>query len=246
MTNHSRRNFLKAVGIGGVATASGFGCAMPGAATSSRSAHVVVVGGGSGGATAAKYLKRFSPDLTVTLIEPSATYYTCYGSNWVLGGHAQMDDIAQTYGALQSRHGVTVMQDSVTEIDPARRTVKTAGGSTLMYDRLVMSPGIDFRYDAVPGITAADAERIPHAWKAGEQTVILRRQLEAMPDGGVFVMVAPATRSAALRGRTNGPRWRRITSSRRSRARRSSSWTTRRTSPSRACSWPAGRSTTAT
>ncbi len=191
MSNFSRRNFLKAIGIGGAATATGFGCATNGMADGARGAHVVVVGGGSGGATAAKYLKRFSPDMEVTLIEPTATYYTCYGSNWVLGGHAQMDDIAQTYGALQSRHGVKVVQDSVTEIDPARRTVKTAGGNTMKYDRLVMSPGIDFRYDAIPGITAADAERIPHAWKAGEQTVILRRQLEAMPDGGVFVMVAP-------------------------------------------------------
>jgi sulfide dehydrogenase [flavocytochrome c] flavoprotein chain len=189
MTHFSRRNFLKAVGIGGAATVTSLG--FSGAAKASKAVHVIVVGGGSGGATAAKYLKRFSPELDVTLIEPTATYHTCYGSNWVLGGHAQMDDIAQTYDALQSRHGVKVVQDSVTEIDPARRTVKTAGGSTMTYDRLVLSPGIDFRYDAVPGITAADAERIPHAWKAGEQTVTLRKQLEAMPDGGVFVMVAP-------------------------------------------------------
>lgn len=125
------------------------------------------------------------------LIEPNATYYTCYGSNWVLGGIAQMEDIAQTYGALSSRHGVTVVQDTVNEIDPAGRTVKTAGGRTMTYDRLILSPGIDFRYDAVPGITASDADRIPHAWKAGEQTVILRRQLEAMEDGGLFVLVAP-------------------------------------------------------
>ncbi|TVP83822.1 MAG: twin-arginine translocation signal domain-containing protein [Thioalkalivibrio sp.] len=191
MNNFSRRNFLKAVGIGGAATLASFGCAPNGVATAARNGHVVVVGGGSGGATAAKYLKRFSPEMTVTLIEPNATYYTCYGSNWVLGGNAEMDDITQTYDALQDRHGVKVVQDSVTEIDPARRTVTTAGGETMNYDRLVMSPGIEFRYDAIPGITAADAERIPHAYKAGEQTRILRRQLEAMPDGGVFVMVAP-------------------------------------------------------
>jgi sulfide dehydrogenase [flavocytochrome c] flavoprotein chain len=191
MTNIKRRNFLKAVGIGGAATVTGFGCAANGSSTASRSAHVIVIGGGSGGATAAKYLKRFSPDLQVTLIEPSATYYTCYGSNWVLGGHASMDDIAQTYGALASRHGVVVVQDSVTGVDPAKRTVTTAGGTTMNYDHLIMSPGIDFRYDAVPGITAADSERIPHAWKAGDQTRILRSQLEAMPDGGVFIMVAP-------------------------------------------------------
>lgn len=191
MTDITRRNFLKAIGIGGAATLTGVGCATVGADTAARSAHVVVVGGGSGGATAAKYLKRFSPDMQVTLIEPNATYYTCYGSNWVLGGLAQMDEIEQNYGALQDRHGVTVVQDSVTAIDPAARTVRTSNGTSISYDRLIVSPGIDFRYDAVPGITAADAERIPHAWKAGDQTRILRSQLEAMPDGGVFIMVAP-------------------------------------------------------
>ncbi|AGA32253.1 Sulfide dehydrogenase [flavocytochrome C] flavoprotein chain precursor [Thioalkalivibrio nitratireducens DSM 14787] len=191
MANVTRRNFLKAIGIGGAAAATGFGCAANGTVADARSAHVVVVGGGSGGATAAKYLKRFSPEMQVTLIEPNATYYTCYGSNWVIGGHALMDDIKHTYGALKDRHGVNVVQDTVTEVDPARRTVRTAGGATMNYDRLIMSPGIDFRYDAVPGITAADAERIPHAWKAGEQTRLLRSQLEAMPNGGVFVMVAP-------------------------------------------------------
>lgn len=191
MNHFSRRSFLKAVGIGGAVSVTGLGCAATSATDHGRSAHVVVIGGGSGGATAAKYLKRFSPEMQVTLIEPTATYYTCYGSNWVLGGHATMDDIAQTYGTLSDRHGVTVLQDTVTEINPERRSVTTAGGETLTYDRLVVSPGIDFRYDAVPGITAADAERAPHAWKAGEQTVILRQQLEAMDDGGVFVMVAP-------------------------------------------------------
>jgi sulfide dehydrogenase [flavocytochrome c] flavoprotein chain len=190
MTHFTRRGFLKAAGIGGASAVVGLGAAS-GVAKASKNAHVIVVGGGSGGATAAKYLKRFSPDLNVTLIEPNATYYTCYGSNWVLGGHAGMDDIAQTYDALQSRHGVKVVQDTVTGVDPGARTVKTAGGETMKYDRLVLSPGIDFRYDNVEGITEADSERVPHAWKAGEQTVILRRQLEAMPDGGVFVMVVP-------------------------------------------------------
>ena len=197
MTSVSRRNFLKAVGIGGAATVAGISCATTGASSHARGSHVIVIGGGSGGATAAKYLKRFSPETKVTLIEPSATYYTCYGSNWVLGGIVMqgevvtMETIAQTYGALASNHGVNVVQDTVTEIDPAKRTVKTAGGTTMTYDRLIMSPGIDFRYDAVPGITAADAERAPHAWKAGPQTTLLRSQLEAMDDGGVFVMVAP-------------------------------------------------------
>lgn len=190
MTQFSRRSFLKAAGLGSASALVGLGAASS-VAKASKNAHVIVIGGGSGGATAAKYLKRFSPDLNVTLIEPHATYHTCYGSNWVLGGHAEMDEIAQTYDALQSRHGVKVVQDTVTGIDPDARSVKTAGGETMKYDRLVLSPGIDFRYDNVEGITEADAERVPHAWKAGEQTVILRKQLEAMPDGGVFVMVVP-------------------------------------------------------
>jgi sulfide dehydrogenase [flavocytochrome c] flavoprotein chain len=186
----SRRHFLKALGIGGAASALAACAQMPGERT--RGAHVVVVGGGSGGATAAKYLRRFDPDLRVTLVEPSATYHTCYGSNWVLGGLRQMDDIVQTYGTLRDIHGVNVIQDTVTGIDAGARKVTLAGGQTLDYDRLVVSPGIDFDWEAAAhGTSANTVEQIPHAWKAGPQTEILRRQLEAMPDGGVFVMVAP-------------------------------------------------------
>jgi len=192
MMQMKRRNFLKAVGIGGAATVAGFGCATA-STSNSGNARVLVVGGGSAGATAAKYVKKFSPNTEVVLIEPSATYYTCYGSNWVLGGTHTMDDIAQTYGALASNYGITVVQDSVSSIDPAARTVTTSDGASHRYDRLIVAPGIDFRYgdDVVPGISADDAEAIPHAWKAGPQTSLLRAQLEAMPDGGVFVMVVP-------------------------------------------------------
>jgi sulfide dehydrogenase [flavocytochrome c] flavoprotein chain len=186
----SRRRFLKALGAGGAASALAACAPMP--AERAAGAHVVVIGGGSGGATAAKYLRRFDPDIRVTLIEPNATYHTCYGSNWVLGGLRRMEDIAHTYGALQDKHGVTVIQDRVTTIDHNTNRVTLAGGQTLSYDRLVVSPGIDFNWEAAAeGMSAATAEQMPHAWKAGPQTQILRRQLEAMPDGGVFVMVAP-------------------------------------------------------
>jgi sulfide dehydrogenase [flavocytochrome c] flavoprotein subunit len=166
------------------------GCAANGMAGNEK-AHVVVVGGGTGGATAAKYLKTFSPGIDVTLIEPNPTYYTCYGSNWVLGGVEEMDYIAQSYDALSTQHGVNVVQDRVVAIDASQRRVRLANGDSVNYDRLIMSPGISFDYERTPGITEADAEQIPHAWKAGSQTRILRDQLRAMPNGGTFVMVAP-------------------------------------------------------
>jgi sulfide dehydrogenase [flavocytochrome c] flavoprotein chain len=186
----SRRSFLKALGAGGAASALAACAPMP--AEQAAGAHVVVIGGGSGGATAAKYLRRFDPDIRVTLVEPNATYHTCYGSNWVLGGLRQMNQIAQNYGALQDKHGVRVIQDRVTVIDHDTNRVTLASGQTLNYDRLVVSPGIEFNWaTAAEGTSADTVEQIPHAWKAGTQTEILRRQLEAMPDGGVFVMVAP-------------------------------------------------------
>ena len=186
----SRRQFIQALGAGGAALVLG-GCATNGVRKAS-SAHVIVVGGGSGGATAAKYLRKFGPDLKVTLIEPKATYHTCYGSNWVIGGIREIDDIAQTYGALKDKHGVSVVQDSVTGIDAEARRITLASGQTLSYDRLVVSPGIGFRWSAAAeGTSEAMFDRVPHAWKAGPQTALLRKQLEAMSDGGVFVMVAP-------------------------------------------------------
>ncbi|WP_412851949.1 FCSD flavin-binding domain-containing protein [Ectothiorhodospira shaposhnikovii] len=189
MRQMSRRNFLRALGAGGAATA----LAACGTLPDSRKAkaQVVVIGGGSGGATAAKYLKRFEPSLRVVLIEPNARYFTCYGSNWYLGGLTRMEDLEQTYGALRDRHGVEIIHDTVTAIDRDTRTVHLAGGEQLNYQKLVVSPGIDFRYDTLEGYSQAVAEEIPHAWKAGPQTVTLRRQLEAMPDGGVFAMVVP-------------------------------------------------------
>ena len=186
----SRRAFIKTVGAGSaLGLLAAAGCAMqPGAGSKAR---VVVVGGGPGGATCAKYLRRFDPGIAVTLIEPNADYVTCFGSNWVLGGLEKMDAITQTYASLRDRYGVEIVQDRVTAIDPTGHRVTLAGGGTLDYDRLVVSPGIDFRWDTIEGLDASTVGVVPHAWKAGEQTAVLRRQLEAMPDGGVFAICVP-------------------------------------------------------
>ena len=186
--NITRRKFLQAVGATGVAAGLGACASLPRGA---GKAHVVVVGGGSGGATAAKYLRQFG-DLPVTLIEPDATYHTCYGSNWVIGGLRDIDGIAQSYDNLSSKHGVRVVQGLVTGIDADVRSVTLDSGDKLSYDRLVVSPGIDWRWEtAADGASEAIFDTIPHAWKAGPQTSLLRSQLEAMPDGGVFIMVVP-------------------------------------------------------
>ena len=156
--------------------------------------HVVVVGGGYGGATAAKYVRLFSEGkVRVTLIEPNANFISCPMSNLVIGGQRDMAFLTHSYANLQQRHGVQVVRDRVNTIDPARRMVRLAGGSEIAYDRLIVSPGIDFMWQALPGMASAEAKaRVLHAWKAGEQTLALRRQLEAMPDGGVYALAIPA------------------------------------------------------
>lgn len=154
-------------------------------------AHVVVVGGGFGGATVAKYIRRADKDISVTLIEPSEKFVTCPFSNTVIGGLKKMEEITFDYSILKTKYGVNVVHKSVTEIDTVGKKVKLNDGKTISYDKLVLSPGISFNFGAVDGATEEMVREIPHAWKAGEQTMILRKQLEAMPDGGVFVMVAP-------------------------------------------------------
>ncbi|GGH61313.1 FAD-dependent oxidoreductase [Frigidibacter albus] len=152
---------------------------------------VVVIGGGAGGATVARYLaKDAAGALEVTLIEPNATYYTCFFSNLYLGGFREFDSLAHGYDAIAAG-GVTVVQDMAAGVDPAARTVTLAGGGVLPYDRLVISPGIDFVDGSVPGWSLEAAEIMPHAYKAGPQTQLLKAQIEAMPQGGLFCMVAP-------------------------------------------------------
>ncbi|MDO8705746.1 MAG: NAD(P)/FAD-dependent oxidoreductase, partial [Sulfuricaulis sp.] len=131
------------------------------------------------------------PSIAVSLIEPSTKFITCPFSNLVLGGLRTMDSITHSYDALKKKHGVNVMHDTVTAIDAAGRKVTLNNGKTLSYDRLVVSPGIDFKYDAIEGYSEKGAEVMPHAWKAGPQTLLLQKQLKAMKNGGTFIMVAP-------------------------------------------------------
>ena len=152
---------------------------------------VVIVGGGFGGASCAKYLSRLAPGLEVTLVERDSRFITCPFSNAVLGGLYDINYITHGYDALKDTHGVSVVHDSASEIDPVAKTLSLAGGSTLKYDRLVVSPGIDIQWGAIDGYDEAASKAMPHAWKAGSQTLLLRKQLEEMPDGGVVIIAAP-------------------------------------------------------
>ncbi|MGE5490460.1 MAG: FCSD flavin-binding domain-containing protein [Actinomycetota bacterium] len=183
-----RRDFLKA-GTAAAALASLYGCA--GGAKSSG--HVVVVGGGFGGATVAKYLRMWSEGaVQVTLIERNPQFISCPVSNLVIGGTRQLSDITIGYGNLRDKWGVRVIQDDASAIDPERRTVRLASGGQLSYDRLILSPGIDFQFDQIPGLNSAESQsKVLHAWKAGPQTVALRKQLESMRDGGVYAISIP-------------------------------------------------------
>ncbi len=187
-----RRELVRVLGAGSLLGVAGMmgGCAASGG---SGGPHVVVVGGGFGGATAAKYIRMWSEQsIRVTLIEPNADFVSCPISNLVLGGSKTMADITVSYDNLAKRHGVNVVRDRVSGIDADRRTVKLASGGELGYDRLILSPGIDFMWEALPGMNKPGAqEKVLHAWKAGPQTVALRKQLEAMPDGGVYALTIP-------------------------------------------------------
>ncbi len=153
--------------------------------------HVVVVGGGAGGATAARYIANDSKgEVAVTLIEPTRTYYTCFFSNLYLGGFKTIDDLGHSYGGLAAG-GVNVVHDWAVGVDRSAKTVTLAGGATLSYDKLVLSPGIDFVEGAVEGWDLTSQNAMPHAYKAGSQTELLKSQLMAMPQGGTFAMVAP-------------------------------------------------------
>jgi sulfide dehydrogenase [flavocytochrome c] flavoprotein subunit len=186
-----RRQFVQTLSAASTLGAANLlsGCATP----AGKGPKVVVVGGGYGGATAAKYLRLWSDyGIQVTLVEPHASFISCPLSNLVLGGSKSMADITTPYDNLGKRHGVTVVKDMVLSIDADKRLVKLAGGAELSYDRLILSPGVDFMWESLPGMAKADAkDRVLHAWKAGAQTVALRQQLEAMPDGGVYALSIP-------------------------------------------------------
>ena len=184
-----RREFMQwAAASGAMAGVAGLaGCAT----TGSGSARVVVIGGGFGGATAAKYVKMWAPDIDVTVVEREGGFISCPMSILVLAGNTTMNDISRGYGGLTQR-GISVVRDNAVAIDPVAKSVRLAGGNTLAYDRLIVSPGVDFMYETIPGLSSVGAQtQVLHAWRAGPQTLALRKQLESMRDGGVFVMHIP-------------------------------------------------------
>jgi sulfide dehydrogenase [flavocytochrome c] flavoprotein chain len=177
-----RRDFLKLAGAISVA-----GCATP----APSKARVVVVGGGFGGATAAKYIRLWDPSVDVVLIERDTSFVSCPLSNAALAGFASIQELTRGYDGLR-RHGVTVVHDEAVAIDAAKKTVRLARGGDVAYERLIVSPGIDFTFGDVQGYEAAMRnDAVLHAWKAGPQTVALRRKLEQMRDGGVYILSVP-------------------------------------------------------
>lgn len=184
---YSRRQWLKQVGQ---TTAAGAVLLSIPSYARPASAQVVVVGGGFGGATAARYIKRRDPSIHVRLIEPAKTFYTCPFSNLYLGGLRRFEQQAHSYDDLRAQ-GIEIIHDIATAVDPDKKTVQLAQGASLTYDKLLLSPGVDMRWHALEGYDEAAAELAPHAWKAGAQTQLLKKQLDAMPDGGTFILVAP-------------------------------------------------------
>lgn len=179
-----RRQILKAMGAASV---------LPVLATCARATgpRAVVVGGGFGGATCARYIKSIDPGIDVILIERNESYTTCPFSNNVLGGLQSLDSLVHGYDGLKVHWGVRIVHDTVTGVDPMKRNVTLASGNTIDYDRLVLSPGVDMKWGAIGGYDEAAAEIMPHAWKAGPQTVLLQKQLASVEDGGLVVIAAP-------------------------------------------------------
>ena len=181
----TRRNVIRSI------AASAASLSLPRPSRAQTAARIVVIGGGFGGASCARAQRRIDPKLQVTLIEPNQTFTACPFSNEVIAGLRELPAQQFTYDKIAGE-GVTVIARAAIKIDPQKHVVGLADGTSLGYDRLVLAPGIDLRFDALPGYDEAAALRMPHAWKAGEQTALLRRQIEAMADGGVVALVVPA------------------------------------------------------
>ena len=181
----TRRDVARAIAASAVATA------LPCPSFAQSAARIVVIGGGFGGASCARTLRRLDPKLQVTLIEPNRIFTACPFSNEVIAGLRELPAQQFTYERIAAE-GVNVVPQAAAKVDPQARIVGLTDGSSLSYDRLVLAPGIDLRFDALPGYDEAASEKMPHAWKAGEQTTLLRRQIEAMEDGGVVVIAVPA------------------------------------------------------
>ncbi len=185
MTQISRRSFV--AGTAALAVP----LFMPSLARAAGAPRIVVIGGGFGGASVARYLKRGNAELSVTLVERDTTYVTCPFSNGVIGGLWDIAAVTHTYDRVEAA-GIDVVHDTATKIDPDKKTVALAGGTTLPYDYLIVSPGIQFIWSSIQGYSEEAAQKMPHAWQAGPQTVLLRQQLEAMKDGGTVVIGVPA------------------------------------------------------
>lgn len=184
----SRRRFVKQLAT----FAAGAAVASTRSRAFAAGGRVVVVGAGFGGATAAKYVRMWAPDVQVTLVERNREFISCPLSNRILAGQIDLVDLTRGYGALSSKYGIDVVYDEVVEINSDKHELTLAGGDVLRYDRLIVSPGVDLLFDDIPGLSdPAARERVLHAWKAGPQTVALRRQLESMPDGGVYALTIP-------------------------------------------------------
>lgn len=192
-TRINRREFIRFAGTMGAAAGMTF--ALPACAQTksggAAGAKVVVIGGGYGGTIAAKYIRMMDPSIDVTLVTGENTYTSCPMSNWVLAGMHKFDWLNHSYDKLAADYEITVVPEMATNIDPEGRKITLKSGTTLSYDRAILSPGIGFKWGAIEGYDEAAAELCPHAWKAGPQTQLLKQQLDAMPDGGKFVIVAP-------------------------------------------------------
>ena len=185
MTDCTRRTFGCLIGVGCAAALTAR------VARGQAKGRVVVIGGGVGGATAAKYLALSARELEITLVEPKPRYTTCFFSNLYLAGLRSFASLTHGYEALARQYGISIIQDSAVAIDPGAKTVRLESGGSLSYDRLIVAPGVAFKFDAIEGYDEAATQILPHAWIAGPQTQLLRAQLETMEDGGVFVLTAP-------------------------------------------------------
>ena len=187
--NRSRRRFIQGSALVGASVLAGCDAL---AIKPRSTAQVVIVGGGFGGATAATMLRRLDPNLAITLIEPKSHYITCPGSNWLFAGLTELQALTVDYQTLERHHAINIVSDRVTHIAAQQRELVLVSGRRMVYDRLILAPGIDFRWQAIEGYDAGVVERFPHAWQAGSQTLTLARQLHALPEGGVVLMSVPA------------------------------------------------------
>ncbi|BBA33747.1 putative oxidoreductase [Methylocaldum marinum] len=192
MARLSRRSFIKWASMVGALGAYGCSANLSALREKSVKARIAVVGGGFAGASVAKYLKMLGQNLDVTLIEREAVYLSCPGSNEVIADLKRLDELRRDYDILGNSQGIRIVRAEINAIDADRRAVLLTDGSAVPYDRLIVAPGIDFRWEEVDGYDEKASLSVPHAWKAGPQTLLLQRQLRAMPNGGVVLITAPA------------------------------------------------------